>query len=257
MVQSAPWTGSLKEFRMTFDRAQHEAEMHKGYGRNGTGRGDEARRAAAAASAIRSELPARIQSWPAAGGGLLVCVVSNILAGSADGLPRSQPSAFLRVGSDHRVRLDMPHVRLPALTANRLASAVADELGVHPGCLEVESAASDDDPFGIAGKPMLDDVDQRNAAEHELQVAAAVARSLLVAAAADTWRVSETACRVWQGCVTCVDSDRYMRYGSLSVDAALIELPAEVTLRGGRRVEIDPLPQGSFRYPRRQGTSGI
>ncbi|MBP5058269.1 xanthine dehydrogenase family protein molybdopterin-binding subunit [Pseudomonas chlororaphis] len=59
----------------------------------------------------------------------------------------------------------------------------------------------------------------------------AVARELLVAAAASQWRVPTSRCRASKGIITHLDSGRTLSFGSVATAAARLQPPAEVVLK--------------------------
>jgi hypothetical protein len=170
--------------------------------------------------------PASTEAWPAAGGGLLVGMSAPGLAGLA---PLRMPlkTIFLRIGSDGDNRLIFPYVRLEP-EAGECARVLSEiELGVPEGFLAIFNPAKEA-ATGIA--------DLAPSVEDSLRCCAAIARTLLASAAANTWRIAME---------RCVPTDRlirpYVQSGrvkALAADAALCRMPRRVELRCGRRVDL-------------------
>ena len=64
-----------------------------------------------------------------------------------------------------------------------------------------------------------------------LREAGAVARAMLVAAAAKRWGVEPESCRAQDGVVSHPPSGRHLKYGELAAEAAMLPVPADVPLK--------------------------
>src|SRR6202011_5628585 len=64
-----------------------------------------------------------------------------------------------------------------------------------------------------------------------LRRAGATARTMLVAAAAQTWNVDPASCQAHRGVVTHTPTGRKLAYGALADKAATLPVPAQVTLK--------------------------
>ena len=76
-----------------------------------------------------------------------------------------------------------------------------------------------------------------------MRQAGASARALLVAAAADGWKVAPSECRVAAGVVTHAASGRSARFGELAERAALLPLPGQVALKAPADFTLIGKPQ--------------
>jgi isoquinoline 1-oxidoreductase beta subunit len=75
-----------------------------------------------------------------------------------------------------------------------------------------------------------------------LRRAGAAARSMLVAAAAQTWSVDAASCRAEKGVVTHTPTGRTLRYGALADKAATLPVPAQVVLKDPRKFKLIGTP---------------
>src|SRR5262249_3288738 len=71
-----------------------------------------------------------------------------------------------------------------------------------------------------------------------LREAGAVARTMLVAAAAKRWNVDQTACRAENGEVVHFSSGRRIGYGELAADAARMPVPDKVALKDTKEFKL-------------------
>jgi len=72
----------------------------------------------------------------------------------------------------------------------------------------------------------------------KLRKAGAVAREMLITAAAQTWNVPRSSCRAESGAVIHVPTNRKLTYGQLVETAALLPVPAEVPLKDPKEFKI-------------------
>jgi hypothetical protein len=182
-------------------------------------------------SAPREAAPSRlgvasIEAWPAAGGGLLVGIAEPAFAGAAP-IRSAVKTVFLRLDGSGEIRLIIPYVALEAEARACARAVVSGELRIPEGAVTV----SDD---GIDARLRI--VDLHPASERSLQACAAAARALLLEAAAEAWRVPSDRCDTANGVITACG--RTIAYRNLVADAALCSMPARLTLRCGRLVEM-------------------
>src|SRR5207245_5838071 len=83
---------------------------------------------------------------------------------------------------------------------------------------------SDDYPTHWAPSPV-------NLRYEPMPRAGAAARSMLVAAAAQSWNVDAASCRAHRGVVTHTPTGRRLGYGALADRAATLPVPTQVTLK--------------------------
>ena len=75
-----------------------------------------------------------------------------------------------------------------------------------------------------------------------LRRAGATARTMLVAAAAETWSVDTASCRARRGVVTHTPTSRKLSYGALAEKAAKLPVPAQVALKDPKDFKLIGTP---------------
>jgi isoquinoline 1-oxidoreductase subunit beta len=174
----------------------------------------------------------------AAGGGLLLGwhqdARPRALAAAAKGTPSVfAPNAFIRIGTDGRITLIMSQVEMGQGTYTSMPMLLAEELEVGLDQVRLEHAPPDDKLYGMPGFGI-----QFTGASTSVRLlyepmrrAGAAARSMLVAAAAQTWNVDAASCRAQKGVVTHTPTGRKLAYGALADKAAKLPVPTQVTLK--------------------------
>jgi isoquinoline 1-oxidoreductase beta subunit len=174
----------------------------------------------------------------AAGGGLLIGWHLDARAGplSAARLKQSAvfaPNAFIRIGRDGRVTMIVGQVEMGQGTFTSMPMLLAEELEVGLDQVQVENAPPDDKLYGLPGWGI-----QMTGASTSVRVlyeplrrAGATARSMLVAAAAQTWNVDAASCTTQKGVVSHPPTGRKLAYGALVDRAAKLPVPSEVALK--------------------------
>ena len=206
------------------------------------------------------------------GGGVGVGLVVAFLAwprGAGGDLPLREGEQafghFIKVGRDGRVTVAVPQVETGQGIWTALPQIVADELGAAWDSVAVEPA-----PFGrvyanaIAAEEGWSDGAERitagsssvRAFEQPLRDAAAMARALLIAAAARRWDVDADACDTADGFV--LHQGKTWPFARIAEEAAGLRAPSNVRRRtgGAARLIGKPLPRldlpaksnGSFRF---------
>ncbi|MEM7167448.1 MAG: xanthine dehydrogenase family protein molybdopterin-binding subunit [Planctomycetota bacterium] len=156
------------------------------------------------------------------------------LALAADGeLPAEfQPNAFLRIGSDGVVTIYAKHDEMGQGIHTGLAIAICEELEIDVDQVTVLSA-----PAGVAYANSAYRVQVTGGSTStwssfdQMRSAGAVAREMLIAAAAKRWGVDRAACVAKNGTVQRVGSATRLTYGELAADAAKGVVPTEVPLK--------------------------
>jgi isoquinoline 1-oxidoreductase beta subunit len=143
------------------------------------------------------------------------------------------PNAFLRVGPDNTVTVISKHSEGGQGIYTGLATIIAEELDADWSQVRVESAPADRDlyknlQFGAQTTGGSNSI--ANSYE-QYRRAGATARAMLVAAAADRWRVASGEITVEQGIVRHVASRRQASFGELAQAAASVPIPAQVALK--------------------------
>ena len=205
---------------------------------------------------LRAEAPVRgvgrrdfLKLTGLAGGGLLLAFslggVHRARAAEA-GATAFAPNAFLIVRPDGEVVIYAKNPEIGQGVKTALPMIVAEELEVPWAAVRVEQSAISRKDFGrqSAGgsRSVVSSWDQ-------LRKAGAVARTMLVAAAAGKWGVEASTCRADQGTVRHEASGRALSYGELATAAAAQPVPdpdsvtlkdrSEYTLLGKRITGVD------------------
>jgi isoquinoline 1-oxidoreductase subunit beta len=154
-------------------------------------------------------------------------------AASADGNPAFAPNAFIRVDVKGPVRLVMPNVEMGQGIYTGACAMLAEELGVGMDQIQVEHAPPN---LALYAIPSLGEQATGGSTSTRdqwtvLREAGAVARTMLVTAAADRWRVDAASCTVERGVVVHAASRRKLAFGALAQAAGALPVPPKVTLK--------------------------
>jgi isoquinoline 1-oxidoreductase beta subunit len=159
-----------------------------------------------------------------AGGGLLVGCGSK--RGSGDDF---RPNALLRVAAGGRITLFLPKVEMGQGILTGIAMLVAEELQV--GLEAVDVRLPDATVSGIlAINPETGGSTSTQETWLPVRKAAAAARTMLVAAAAQRWGLAAASCEARDGAVHELQGSRQLAYGELIDEAARLPVPAETPL---------------------------
>jgi len=137
------------------------------------------------------------------------------------------PNAFIRIDPTGAVTLVMPMVEMGQGTYTALAMILAEELEVGLDQVRLEHAPPNDALYAnailhIQTTGLSSSI---RAFWTPLRKAGAVARTLLIAAAAKKWGINPGACRARQGVVTHPDGSHHLTYGELVSAAASLPVP--------------------------------
>lgn len=175
---------------------------------------------------------------------------------AGDGASDFAPNAFVRIGTDDSITIFSKHIEFGQGTYTGLATILAEELDADWGQVRVEAAPADASRYnnllfgpvqGTGGSTAMANSWQ------QLRQAGAMARAMLVAAAAKTWNVPAAEIAVSAGVVS-HGAGHSARFGELAVTAAGLEPPAEVALKDPKdfkligtkvpRVDVAPKTNG-------------
>ncbi len=171
-----------------------------------------------------------------AGGLVIACFVPfgkrRLFAqeGAAPAAPAMDPNAFVRIGSDNTITILIKHSEMGQGVATSLPMVVAEELDCDWSKVRMENAPNSqvyaNNAFGIQGTggstSTLESFDQ-------MRQAGAMARAMLVEAAAQQWKVAAGDCRTENGFVVC--GAHKASYGELADAASKLKAPDKVTLK--------------------------
>ena len=142
------------------------------------------------------------------------------------------PNAFVRIGRDNTVTVLVKHLEMGQGTYTGLPTLVAEELDADWSQIRAEGAPADAKLYnnlfwgpaqGTGGSTAL-----ANSYE-QMRKAGAAARAMLVAAAAEKWKVPASEIKVSKGVVSA--KGRKATFGELAADAAKQKVPQDVQLK--------------------------
>jgi isoquinoline 1-oxidoreductase subunit beta len=171
----------------------------------------------------------------AAGGGLLLSVSAPGWLGSAQAADGADfaPNAFVRIGRDGQVTLVMAQVEMGQGTYTSMPMLIAEELEVDLAQVKLEHAPPDDKLYvnPLIGFQVTGGSTSVRGFWKPLRLAGATARTMLISAAAESWKVDATSCHAAKGEVIHAASGRKLAYGMLADEAAKLPVPANVALK--------------------------
>jgi isoquinoline 1-oxidoreductase subunit beta len=177
-----------------------------------------------------------LQGGAAVGMGLLIGV--RLDRAFAQGGPIAPgvfaPNAFVRIAPDNTVTVIAKHVELGQGAYTGLATLLAEELDADWSQIRIETAPADVTRYNnLAWGPAQGTGGSSSMANswEQLRRAGATARAMLVAAAAQRWRVPAAEITVERGVVAHPASGRRATFGELAAEAARQAPPAQVTLK--------------------------
>src|SRR5881398_3272960 len=190
---------------------------------------------------MRRELSRRtfLQTGAAVGGGLLLGFTLPPLSPLSPLPPRVRndgpfaPNAFIRIDRDGRVTLIMHKVEMGQGTYTSMPMLLAEELEVELSQVRLEHAPPND---ALYAEPLFGVQETGGSTSvrgnwEPLRRAGATARTMLVSAAAQTWKVEPSSCRAANGVVMHGPTGRSLTYGALVDRAALLPVPSGVALK--------------------------
>jgi CO/xanthine dehydrogenase Mo-binding subunit len=183
----------------------------------------------------------------AAGGGMLIgfyLPAVRAAPATASNAGAFAPNAFVRIGRDETVTLIMPQVEMGQGTYTSMPMLIADELEVDLGQIELEAAPPDDRLYAnpLLGFQATGGSTSVRAMWEPLRRAGAVARVMLISAAAQGWNVDPTSCHAEKGEVIHGPTGRKLSYGALADTAAALPVPDSVALKDAKAFKLIGTP---------------
>jgi isoquinoline 1-oxidoreductase beta subunit len=184
-----------------------------------------------------------IQVTAAAGGGLAVGVylpglgAARTIVAAAGAL---EPNVWVRVNADDSVRVMLTMLEMGQGVMTSMPMLVAEELDVDWNKIKTEWVPADP-KYGnplFGGQQLTAGSMSVRGMWKPLREAGATARVMLVAAAAQTWGVPESACSTEKGEVVHAASGRRLRYGALVDKAAALPVPKTVALKDPKQFKV-------------------
>jgi len=173
----------------------------------------------------------------AAGGGLLLSLDLPFAGASSEAADAEDftPNAFIRVERDGQIVMTMPYVEMGQGTYTAIPMLIAEELEVDLKQVRLENAPPNPKLYGnpiFGGLQSTGGSTSVRASWQPLREAGAVARSMLVSAAAARWDVDPLSCRAQSGEVLHAPSGRTIKYGEIAAAATRLPVPQNVALKG-------------------------
>src|SRR6266851_3363268 len=185
-----------------------------------------------------------LRSGSAAGGGLMLSLSLPLGASQAAGASFT-PNTFVRIGEDGQIVLTMPYVEMGQGTYTSIPMLIAEELEVELNQVKLEHAPPNEKIYGnalLAGVQATGGSTSIMASWKPMREAGAVARTLLVQAAAKRWNVDPASCRAQAGEVLHPATKRSLKYGALAADAAKLPVPKDVALKSPKDFKLIGTP---------------
>jgi len=162
------------------------------------------------------------------GGTVRAAVVSKRRPLAAD----FAPHAFLRITTDGAITVIAKHDEMGQGVHTGLAMAICEELEVDVGAVRVVPApAHPDYAHSAFGVQVTGGSTSTWTSFEQMRRAGAVAREMLIAAAAKRWGIDASACEARDGSVGKRDGSVSATYGELAAEAATVEVPEDVPLK--------------------------
>jgi isoquinoline 1-oxidoreductase subunit beta len=149
------------------------------------------------------------------------------------------PNAFVRIAPDETVTVVVNHSEMGQGVFTSLPMLLADELDADWTKVRFEPAPVDpvyNHP--VFGVQMTGGSTSTWSGFEQFRKAGAVARAVLVAAAAQQWNVESEKCRTEKGFVIGPASGQRLSYGALAAKAALLKPPEQVTLKDPKDFQL-------------------
>jgi isoquinoline 1-oxidoreductase beta subunit len=175
-----------------------------------------------------------LRAGAAAGGGLMLSLTLPFANGEAEAVAGAfAPNAFIRIGTDGQIALTMPYVEMGQGTYTSIPMLIAEELEADLKQVRLEHAPSNEKLYAnpLLGVQATGNSNAIRGAWQPLREAGAVARAMLMAAAAKRWNVDPASCRAHSGEVLHPPTGRRSTYGELAADAARVPIPENVALK--------------------------
>lgn len=184
-----------------------------------------------------------LQAGALAAGGLVLGVYlpeRSSLAAAADEKAKGfAPNAFVRIGTDESVTVIVNHSEMGQGPYTSIPMAVAEELEADWSKVRFEAAPVDPAyNHSVYGMQMTGGSSSTWSEWDRVRKAGAAARMMLIAAAAETWKVDAAACKAENGQVLHPTSGKKLSFGQLAEKAAALKPPQDVKLKDPKDYKI-------------------
>jgi isoquinoline 1-oxidoreductase beta subunit len=177
-------------------------------------------------------------------GGVSIAVAFGGASALAQGAKALKPNAWASIGADGIVTIMAPSAEMGQGVMTALPAVFADEMDADWKMVRVQQAPSDAKAYGNPGFGGLQATGGSRTTQHyfkPLRLAGAQARKVLIAAAAEQWKVPAAELDTEPGMVVHAKSKRKVSYGQL---AAKAKVPAELP----KIADADLKPMEKWRY---------
>jgi isoquinoline 1-oxidoreductase beta subunit len=175
-----------------------------------------------------------LRAGAAAGGGLMLSLRLPFAGGQAGAVDADSfvPNAFIRIDGDGQITLTMPYVEMGQGTYTAIPMLIAEELEVDLKQVRLEHAPPDEKLYAnpLLGVQATGNSNAIRGAWQPMREAGAIARTMLVSAAAKRWNVDPASCRAQGSEVLHPPSGRRLKYGDLAAEAARLPVAQNVAL---------------------------
>lgn len=168
-----------------------------------------------------------------AGGGLMLAMHVSAFAKTRSGQAKGfHPNAFITLDTKGHVTVIAPYAEMGQGVFTAVAMLVAEELQVDLKQVTIEQAPADDKLYAhpIFGTQITGGSATIRAAYPSMRKAAAMARVLLITAAANQWKVAPDTLKAEHGQVIS-PTGKKLAYGQLLAAAASLPVPTDVPLK--------------------------
>lgn len=176
------------------------------------------------------------------GGGLILGFTLPLTreAGAAKSKKVFTPNAFIKIGTDESITIIVNKSEMGQGVYTSLPMLIAEELEcelskVRVGSAPVDPVYNHTEWGSIQGTGGSSSV---RSTWVQFRKAGATAREMLIAAAADIWKVDPSECRAEKGFVIHEKSKRRLSFGSLAERASYLEPPKDVSLKSPEKFKI-------------------
>jgi isoquinoline 1-oxidoreductase subunit beta len=167
-------------------------------------------------------------------------------------------NAFIRIGADEVVTIRVNHSEMGQGVYTSLPMLLAEELECDWAKIRVEGAPVAQ-PYYHAEWGIIQGTGGSTSVSSEwrrLREVGATARQMLIAAAADTWKVDMTTCRAENGAVIHL-SGKKATYGQLAEKAAKMPVPDNIQLKDHSKFKIIGQPMKRLDTPEKTNGAGV
>ncbi|MBC7889848.1 MAG: xanthine dehydrogenase family protein molybdopterin-binding subunit [Ferruginibacter sp.] len=204
-----------------------------------------------------------IKTGSAVGGGLLLSfylpAFGKAIKTAVNNAPASFiPNAFIRIGADDIITIICNHSEMGQGAYTSVPMMVAEELDADWSKIRFESAPVDPVYNHLGFGMQATGGSSSTLSEYDrLRNAGATARAMLIAAAAQTWKVDPSACKTENGKVINKVSGKSLLYSELVEKASLINAPKLVQLKDPKDFNIIGKPIKRLDTPEKINGTGI